>query len=203
MKNRFLFVGDLFWGDENGVPEAVCNGMILKATARPFEFVISSSEQNTLEYLFLQCPRKIIGKQAGTIILCAGHSQILRRQDTDSICLAYKTLVTEILHNTHSRLILCTIPEKIFEEDSTPQRISQIFNEQIRNLKKDFKLEIADFDRAFSHFLSMQAQNEDHIRNLHSSPAQLTSLGKSLFSSLLLCALPEGIPCEEPVQASD
>jgi hypothetical protein len=189
MKYRYLFVGDRFWGSEPDAGEILANLLLVKYPELPLHFSIHSNARNTLENLFQNCPRDIIGRQAGTTVMLAGWENLQGTASAEQIAQAYQNLVHEIQHNCQTRLVICTIPTLQFAPESVVGQKTKELNSVINGLElSPLRLRV-DLESAFLDYQNRQLVRGDLIRNLFTDTGTLGLLGQILCARTLARAL--------------
>jgi len=189
MKNRLLFIGDSFWGEEQGSPEWVSRELITQWPERALNFSILSSPAHTAKSLLQHAPRDIIGKQPGSICFCLGMDWAFRDpgaeyQDT------FDLLIHEIFQNCQAGVAMVTIPAFLFQDQPVLRKHLDNFNKWLRyTLAAKYPLEILDFSAYARTFLKKQEdqpESEKVIRNLLNEKDRLNALGQTLLGHLIL-----------------
>jgi hypothetical protein len=188
MKNKVLFIGDSYWGSENGTPDYLTRELLVRAPHLLWSFYINSSDRNSPESLIARAPKDIIGQQPEHIVFFLGWDYL--QKSSADLTLYFKNLqhlFQEIQHNINPKIIVCTFPAYLYQHDPfLSKKMSQI-NEWIQTRDSIFSYQIADFlqiSQAFFH----QAQNKDnpHSRNLIDNSGRLNQLGQVLAGHAIL-----------------
>ncbi len=180
MKYRFLLVGDRFWGDDSSSAELVANLSLASYPSLPLSFSILSSARNTLEHLFQNCSRDIIGRQAGTTLLLVGWEDIQSKATEQQIEFQFENLIREIQHNSQTRILLCTHPSFQFHSDSRIGQKIRYLNECCRKMGKSMGFQIIDLESLFEEYQEKQRVRGDLMRNLFADDGSLGNLGRML-----------------------
>lgn len=190
MKHRFLLVGDTFWGEERSTAELAANLALVDYPQLPLSFSIHSSARNTLDHLFQTCSRDIIGRQAGTSLLCVGWLDLLSGDSIEHVQAGLERLIHEIRHNCQTVVFLCTLPSLQFSAESVIGKKVRSLNAILRALGKSDIVHVVDLDRHFQEYQAKQLVRGDLIRNLFTDEGTLGELGQMLAARSVLQALP-------------
>lgn len=172
MRDTFLFLSDGYTGPDGESWQLLADMLLCEYPARPLSFHISSRDWNTPAYLHANCSREIIGKKAGTIILCLGWQELAKpnanwEKSRDDVQL----LLQEIAKNSQARVI-CTTVYAPHHESITP------WNAAIKQQAP----ECVDFSEICEHYQDQQAMRGEFSRNLADSSGALGHLGHMLFA---------------------
>jgi len=189
VKNRYLLIGDPYWGVESGTPGLFADLLLCKNPTLPLDFLIDSSSRNTLDRLFQTCPREIIGRKAGTTILCAGWTELQGPDTVESVIERFDRLVQEIQHNSQTQLWIMTLPENSMADSNLLQRKLKRFNDFIRTDIIKMQLKILDFDAMVQDYQHLQKARQDMMRSLFTETGELNGLGQMLLALSLAQAM--------------
>jgi hypothetical protein len=191
MKHRILFIGDRFWGEQNGTPDYIKRELIIKHPQAAWNFHINTHERNTPEYLLRIAPREIIGFQPGFIVFCIGFEYLKQEQKADAFLQHIQHLLDEIIHNCQAQLLFCTMPVCLFPSNVFLQKSMQQINEWILTRDKIYKHLVADFDSQCKPFLqAMQNNSAAQPRSILSENGFLNTLGSTLLGHTILPHMP-------------
>lgn len=185
MKNRFLFIGDRFWGIEPSVGDILADFLLVEYPALPFEFSIQSSARNTFEALFLNCPRDIIGRKAGTTLLSLGWEDCLGSLPLEQCVEGYRKLLHEIQRNSQTSIYVMTHP--VFQLDSNSPQFAKLsaIAHFLRESAREFGCILFDMDKTFRTYQQSQIVRGELARNLFTDSGTLGQLGKMLCAQTL------------------
>lgn len=186
MQHRFLLIGDRFWGEEYSTAELTADLALVDHPSLPLSFSIHSSPRNTLDHLFHNCSRDIIGRQAGVTLLCVGWEDLQSSHTEPVIQLKMQRLVHEIHHNSQTQILLCTLPTVQFQENSVAGRKAHFLNGCIRQLAIEERATLVDLEAAFLEYQTTQVARGDFMRNLFTDEGSLGNLGRMLAARLIL-----------------
>ena len=185
MKNRYLFVGDTFWGVDHGAGNILADLLLVDHAEAPYSFTINSSTRNTLDHLFLNCPREIIGRQAGVSVLCVGWEDLISEASTELVVAHYRRLMQEILHNSHTSMIALTLPMFQFGPESIQREKGLALNSAIREGFHAERYRVVDFAKACETYQQAQQARGELARNIFSDSGALNPLGQMLCARTL------------------
>lgn len=178
MKNHFLFIGDRFGGIEPGLGDLLANLLLVDYPAIPFNFSIHASHRNTLDSLYQNCARDIIGRQAGTTVLWAGWEDLTSSLSPEQILAQQSSLVSEIRHNSQSRIFACTLPAHQLPSGSITQAKAHAFNEGYRAMATEGTLLLIDLEESLHSYQSAQMVRGELVRYLFTDHGTLNDLGQ-------------------------
>jgi len=185
MQNRYLFLGDSFWGLNPGTGDLLADLLLTEYPTLPLAFNIQSSPRNHLEDLYQRCARDIIGKQAGTTLLCNGWEDLRGPAPIAQICEAYHRLVLEIQNNSQTKLFLTTFPDIQLSEDSILRSKILVFNETVRAYHHTERTIVIDVAQEFARYQTLQQNRGALIRNLFAEDAVLGPMGQMLCARIV------------------
>ena len=180
MMNRYLFVGDSFWGAPTGAADILADLLLVDFPEIPLSFSIHCSPRNTLDSLFRNCPRDIIGRQAGFTLLCIGWEDMRSNMESAMIIQQTEQLLNEIHHNSPCQIFVTTIPTIQYSSESIQRAKILAFNAFLRSFQLPDRLHVVDLDSVFSHYQELQTSRGELVRNLFSDSGTLGSLGQML-----------------------
>ncbi len=172
MRDTYLFVSDGYTGSDGESWQLLADMLLCESPARPLAFHISSRDWNTPAYLHANCSREIIGKKAGTIVLCLGWQELTRpNAHWERTRADFQLLLQEIAKNSQARVI-CTTVYAPHHEPIAP------WNTVIR----EHAPECVDFAAICEHYQEQQAMRGEFRRNLADSSGEPGHLGRMLFA---------------------
>jgi len=185
MKNRFLFVGDRFWGIDPSVGDMLADILLVEFPRLPLEFSIHSSFRNTFEWLFANCPRDIIGRQAGATLFCVGWEDCLGALTADQCVEGYRKLLHEVRRNSQTRILVLTLP--VFQLESNSAMFTKVaaINHFLRDHAPENDIHLIDLDAVFGEYQNAQLVRGELARNLFTDNGTLGQLGKMLGAQTL------------------
>lgn len=176
MKNRLLLIGDHYCGHEGEAWQHLVDLLLCEYPEIPLQFHLHSTARNTLQALFQNCPRDIIGKQAGTILLCVGYQDLRAGGDPQQLCAAYDRLLHEIRSNSLAKVIPVTL------HLPGVAGIQQL-NAHLRAVSGESS--VFDFAQICAVYQKKQAARGEFQRNLLDNQGVLAHLGQMLFARTL------------------
>lgn len=186
MENRFLIIGDEFFGEYGEVASRCSELMLCAAPNRPMQFSLNAPVLLTIPQLLARSSADIIGKKAGKIILGLGFRDLMHERGNGAkVAENYSALIDELLKKMQSsQLYLVTLPKDLLPNDE--EQIS-VLNEAIRGfVKKDAEhIHILDFEKESQIFQEKQLERGKFARSLYSESAKPTSLCLTLLSMFL------------------
>ena len=185
MLNRYLLVGDSFWGAPTGSADILADLLLVDFPEIPLSFSIHCSSRNSLDALFRNCPRDIIGRQAGFTVLCIGWEDMHGTMDAATIIQQAQQLLHEILHNSPSHIIITTIPTIQHTAESIQRSKIQAYNEFLRSSHKPERMVVVDLDHIFTRYQELQISRGELVRNLFTDHGTLGVLGQMLCARTL------------------
>lgn len=173
MKNRFLFVGDGYLGPEGRAWQLLTELLLCEFPEQPLQFHLNTQSRHTLDFLLTHCSRDIIGKQAGTILLCVGFQDLQNQISIETIGLQYAKLIHEIQSNSLAQIFGMTL-----YAPSLPQSVvlNQLIDQQL------LPHQIIDFHSLCLQYQKHQAARGEHQRNLLDTQGRLAPLGEMLLA---------------------
>lgn len=180
MKHRILLIGDSWWGQNPGSADLLANFLLIKYPKLPLTPYINSNSRNTLDKLFENSARDIIGLQAGSLVLCCGFADIHNQKSTEFFCQSYTKLIHELTENSSSHLNLCVLPYFQFHESSIAYQKLQALEQTISQFSNNSRITIINLHTAFKAYEELQAHKKEQIRNLFTEKGELNALGQCL-----------------------
>ena len=185
MRYRYLFIGDSYNGSEGEAWQHGIDLLLCAYPALPLQFHLHNHARNTLGYLLQNCPRDILGKQAGSLYLCVGYQDLRSGLTPSLLCELHARLFHEISCNSQARLV----PITLHMPGSAP---AQAFNEYLRSQFQD--KDLLDFAALCARYQKQQGARGEYQRNLLDAKGTLSHLGQMLFASALAQhAKPDGL----------
>jgi|GEM_PF-526870 len=185
MLNRYLLIGDSFWGAPTGTADYLADLLLVDFPEIPLSFSINSSSRNTFDSLFRNCPRDIIGRQAGLTVLCIGWEDVRSPMDETTIIQQGQRLLQEIHHNSPSQIVVTTIPSIQYPQESIQRSKIIAYNEFLRSFQLPDRLQIIDVDAVFTKYQELQCKRGEFVRNLFTDSGTLGTLGQMLCARTL------------------
>ncbi len=186
MKNRILIVGDPWLGLDTNAGDLLANLLSMAYPRLPLEIYVRSSPRQTLDSLFHNSARDLIGLQAGTVILCCGWLDAQSNRSISEIQSAYSRLVLELLHNSPTQLLLCNYPHAQY--GSVPLLRAKLAS--IAECQKEYsdqeRIQNVPIDAIFTQYQELQVHREENSRNLFLESGELNSLGQNLWAHILV-----------------
>lgn len=181
MNDRFLFIGDAYCGPDGETWQYLADLLLCEHPAKPLQFHFHNGPRVTLPSLYQNCPRDIIGRQAGSVILCAGYQDLAAGMDATVLCGHYDRLLHEIAGNSLAKVY----PVTLYLPD-TPG--SSVLNNFLRNRWP--KADLIDFAQLCGHYQKLQTARGEQQRNLQGSDGTLGHLGQMLLARYAAQFLP-------------
>lgn len=185
MKNRYLFIGDSYWGEQDEVPSLIVNELLLDFPALPLQFTILTSARYTPKHLFETCPREILGRQAGNIILSIGWEDLLVGMRGAELASAIMRLVNEIHKNSLARLGVVLPPALAHPLGTLRRRAAQELLDKIQETPCPERCRFLLVDTLLQAYDQAQSPRGEDCRGLLAEDGTLRPLGKSLLARFL------------------
>lgn len=175
MKNRYLFVGDSYLGIEGRAWQLLTELLLCEFPDQPLQFHLNTQTRHTLDSWLHHCSRDIIGKQAGSILLCVGFQDLQNQTPIENIELQYSKLIHEIQSNSLAQIYGMTLyAPNLPQAAALNQLILQQFPPH----------HIVDFHSLCLQYQKRQAARGEHQRNLLDTQGRLAPLGEMLLARI-------------------
>ncbi|HSQ41753.1 MAG TPA: hypothetical protein VLM37_05695 [Fibrobacteraceae bacterium] len=185
MNHRLMLLGDSFGGDSPSAGDLLADMLLVEHPEMPLAFTIQFSNRNTLDFLFDNCARDVIGKQAGLTLFLLGWEEILSSLSGEEVLARYSKLAHEILENSSTQLLACTLPLESDNMESLRQMRMEQLNMALRSWKFGPRWHLVDLAEEFQQYQIQQRVRAELARNLFVEQGVLGPLGGMLFAKVL------------------
>lgn len=183
-----VFVGDAWWGVENGVAHKVAHHLLLQHPERDFLFRYGMEEEYPVSQIHADCSRVIIAQRPQAIVCGVGFTDIRLGTSVADFTRVLARLAHDISTKCSSRVLFCAPPQITFSPNTERTELARRYGSAISHICGDNGFGFLKLESQFNAFIHSQSKHSGTLYPLHMGNGALSPFGQMFVAhSILRC----------------
>ena len=190
-KNRpipVVFVGDAWWGVENGVAHKVAHHLLLQHPELDFLFRFALEEQYPVSRIVADCPRIVISQQPQALVCGIGFTDIKLGTPVEDFARTLGKFAHDLVSKCSTRVVFCAPPKLTFSPDEERAELARRYGSAISHVCSDNGFDFLKLERQCEEFIRRQSRHSGTLYPLRMGDDSLSPFGQMFVAhSILRC----------------